>query len=80
MKRPYTPPPDGVRRDDLIRRLIFRGVNVEGPAIIKLISNEMNVIVQPLTDPVAPEVVRSIARAFLLSLEHLYEDRLEGEP
>ena len=80
MRRPYYPPPGGVRREDLIRRLIFRGVNVQGPAILKVMWNDMDTIVQPLTDPVPEEIVISIARRFVLPVEVLYVDHLdEGE-
>lgn len=79
MLRPYFPPPGGVPREDLIRRLIFRGVKVEGPAIIKLMSTDMGVLVQPLTDPVPEEIVRSIARTFVLPVELLYVDHIDDE-
>jgi hypothetical protein len=58
----------------------MRGVRVEGPALIKLLSNDMAVLVQPMTDPVPEEVVVAIARTFMLPVECLYVDVLdEGE-
>jgi hypothetical protein len=74
MYDPFMPPPGGVRRDVLIRRLIFRGVRVEGPAVMKLMSNDDEAVVQHLTDPVPHEVVRAISDRFLVRLKHLYTD------
>lgn len=61
-------------RDLVIKRLVLNGVNVEGPVVLKVLSTEYNAIVQPLTDPVPRKVLHTIARAFGLSLQALYED------
>lgn len=76
MFRPFVPPAGGVGRDDLIRRLIFLDVKVEGPAVLKLLSTDLELVVQPLTDPVPHEVLRSIHDRFFpgQSIRILYQD------
>jgi hypothetical protein len=77
---PYFPPPGGVRRRELLRRLVINRVSVEGPHVFVLLSNDIDSFFQPLPDdPVPEEVVKTIARRLCLPVEALYVDHLDED-
>jgi hypothetical protein len=63
----------------LVKRLVSRGVTVQGPEQYRILSTAENILAQPLKDPVPRDVVRTIARAFNLPIEALYFDTIEGD-